>query len=418
MLSFSAYESDNRVMRYAESLVQRGDTVDVGALKTNSSQPDTETLGGVRVYRLQERSRKDQKTKGAYLLPILKFWLISSFWLARKHFQKPYDLIHVHNVPDFLVLAAWLPRVTGAKIILDIHDIVPEFYASKFHLDANSLGVKLLKQAERISASFAHHVIISNHLWRDKFVARSAPGRKCSVFVNHVDRKVFYRRERTRKDNKFVMLFPGGLQWHQGLDIAIRAFANVEKEAPHAEFLIYGDGNMREELIALSLSLGLGGKVRFPPGLPVREIAQVMANADLGVVPKRADSFGNEAYSTKIMEFMALGIPTIVSSTKIDRFYFDDTVVQFFESGNVEALAKAMLGFIRDRDLGRRISAAALDYVTRNDWDSYRANYLNLVDCLISENQPAMDLPADPLGQRPSGLVRATQPKVSDLQIK
>ena len=80
--------------------------------------------------------------------------------------------------------------------------------------------------------------------------------------------------------------------------------------------------------------------------------------------PRSADCFGNEAYSTKIMEFMSLGVPTVVSSTKIDRFYFDDSVVRFFESGNVDALSDAMLEIIRDRQLRRRMTANGLDYVT------------------------------------------------------
>ncbi len=64
------------------------------------------------------------------------------------------------------------------------------------------------------------------------------------------------------------------------------------------------------------------------------DIAGIIANADLGVVPKRADSFGNEAYSTKIMEFMSQGIPVVVSRTKIDSYYFDEETVRFFPSGD------------------------------------------------------------------------------------
>jgi len=68
-----------------------------------------------------------------------------------------------------------------------------------------------------------------------------------------------------------------------------------------------------------------------------------MASADIGVVPKRADSFGDQAFSTKIFEFMALGVPVIVSRTQIDSFYFDDSVVKFFDSKDEESLAEAML---------------------------------------------------------------------------
>ncbi len=131
-------------------------------------------------------------------MPLLKFWFSASLLLTRRHLRRRYDLIHVHNMPDFLVFAAWLPKLTGAKIILDIHDIMPEFYASKFKKGENAFGIKVLKRIERASARFADHVIISNHLWLKPFVSRSAPERKCSVFINHVNQTIFYRRPRAR----------------------------------------------------------------------------------------------------------------------------------------------------------------------------------------------------------------------------
>ena len=51
-----------------------------------------------------------------------------------------------------------------------------------------------------------------------------------------------------------------------------------------------------------------------------------MAEADFGIVPKRSEGFGNEAFSTKIFEFMALGIPVIAADTKIDKYYFNDSL--------------------------------------------------------------------------------------------
>lgn len=386
MVSYSAYESDNRVMRYAEALAARGDSVDIVAIKKDDRVPDTERIKGVRVHRLQSRSNKNQQRRGAYLFPILRFWLLSSWWLARKQFSGRYDFIHVHNVPDFLVFTTWAPKLLGTKVLLDIHDIVPEFYASKFKSESDRFDVKLLKQVERASARFADHVIISNHLWYEKYVSRSAPARKCSVFVNHVDSAVFFRHERTRADDKFILLFPGGLQWHQGLDIAIRAFARIAPQVPTAEFHIYGDGNMRGQLLELTSELKMQERVKFFSPLPVREIVKVMANADLGVVPKRADSFGNEAYSTKIMEFMAVGVPVVISKTRIDQYYFTEDVVRFFESGNVEALADAMLDLIRDQSKRKQLVLNAAGYVKRNSWETKRHEYLNLVDTLTARN--------------------------------
>src|SRR5262249_1614065 len=97
-----------------------------------------------------------------------------------------------------------------------------------------------------------------------------------------------------------------------------------------------------------------------------------------------ADSFGNEAYSTKIMEFMSLGVPVVISRTRIDQFYFDDSVVRFFESGNPEALAKAMLDLISDPDGCRAMVPRASMYAARNNWETRKKDYLALVDSLIT----------------------------------
>ena len=178
------------------------------------------------------------------------------------------------------------------------------------------------------------------------------------------------------------MLFPGGLQWHQGLDIAIRAFQKISARLPQAEFHIYGDGELKSDLVALAQELGLEHKVRFFNPLPLHQIVEVIANADLGVVPKRGDSFGNEAYSTKIMEFMSLGIPVVVSETKIDRYYFNDSVVRFFESGNTVALAKAVLEVLGNEKLRQEMVRCASEYVVHNSWDNRKNDYLQLVDSL------------------------------------
>lgn len=382
MLSHSFYLTDARVTRYARALAERGDHVDVLALRRSPDSAAQEKVANVNVFRIQARFGKTEQSPLSFLLPLLRFLCVSSLWIARRHARNRYDVLHIHNVPDFLVFAAAYPKLTGAKVILDIHDIVPEFYASKFGLREDTLRISVLRWMERASARFADRVIIANHLWLEKYANRTGSNGKCSVLINHVDTKIFRPRPRTRHDGKFIILFPGGLQWHQGLDIAIRAFGKIRTELPQAEFHIYGDGNVKNSLEALSHELGLDGHVRFFNPVPVHDIAEIMANADVGIVPKRADSFGNEAYSTKIMEFMSLGVPVVVSNTKIDRHYFDDSVVRFFQSGNTEALVEAVLEVLRNEESRRRMVANASQYATWNSWEIRKAEYLQLVDSL------------------------------------
>ena len=124
------------------------------------------------------------------------------------------------------------------------------------------------------------------------------------------------QRHKKGSDGKFIIIFPGSLNAHQGVDIAIRSFARINHLLPNAEFHIYGEGGDKSRLVQLARETGVAEQVLFMEPLPLREIAARVADADLGVVPKRADSFGNEAFSTKILEFMCAGIPAIVLSTK------------------------------------------------------------------------------------------------------
>jgi glycosyltransferase involved in cell wall biosynthesis len=382
MISHSVYEGDYRVMRYAETLAQRGDSVEIFALRRRPDIPKEEIVSGVKVYRIQDRFSKSIRTKTQYLATLLRFLLVSSWEVSRRHWRERYDIVHVHNIPDFLVFAALYPKLTGAKIILDVHDIVPELFAAIFKEPPHSIWVRALKSMERFSAWFANHIILSNHLWLEKYTSRAAPKDKCSVFINHVDTNIFHPRRREEGSGNPVIIFPGGLQWHQGLDIAIRAFRKLRSRILNAEFHIYGDGPMKQPLITLTKELGLGDSVRFLEPRGLKEIAELMAQADLGVVPKRADSFGNEAYSTKILEFMAVGIPVVASSTKIDRYYFNDSLVRFVPPGNADSLAEAMYDVLTNRELKLRLVSEGTEHAARNNWSSRKREYLDLIDLL------------------------------------
>src|SRR5205814_1689564 len=133
---YTFYESDNRVRRYAETLIKAGNEVDAIVLR-RQGQKAYEIIEGVQVHRIQERV-KNEKTPLTYLKRLVTFFLLSTWALTRRHLKARYDIIHVHSVPDFEVFSTLISRLMGAKIILDIHDIVPELYASKFQVDRKS----------------------------------------------------------------------------------------------------------------------------------------------------------------------------------------------------------------------------------------------------------------------------------------
>ena len=383
MLAYTFYETDGRVMRYAESLALQGAQVDAIVLR-REGQPREEIVKACACCACSGARRTN--AAGSATWP---GWACSSrarcSCSAREQLRRRYDIVHVHSVPDFEVFAALVPKLGGAKLILDIHDIVPEFYAAKFGVAEGSAVVRALKLAERWSTGFADHVIVANDIWLEKIATRAVRREKCSAFINFPDTTVFRTGLRTRAadDGEFVMHYPGTLNWHQGLDIAIRAFAIAQRSAPDLRFHIHGEGSAKPALRALVDELGLADRVHLHAPLPLRAIAGVMAQADLGVVPKRNDPFGGEAFSTKILEFMALGVPVMVARTRIDQHYFDDTLVSFFEPGDEHDLARAMLDAVRDRTRSAELAARALAFARTHSWGERQGLYLDIVRRLV-----------------------------------
>ena len=387
MIAYTFYEEDNRVRRYAEALANRGDHVDVIALldptsKNTRSLLKVENLNGVNVYRIQKR-KIDEKGKLSYLFRLTTFLFKSSFFLLHQYFKNKYQLIHIHSIPDFEVFAAMIPKFLGAKIILDIHDIVPEFYISKFNVEEKSSIFKLLVHMEKKSIAFSNHLIIANHIWEKKLLSRSVTSEKCSVFLNYPDQNIFFPREKSRKNDKVILIYPGTLNWHQGIDIAIRALALVIEINKNVEFHIYGEGSEKNNILKLATELSVKDHLLMKPSLPLEDIAEAISNADIGIVPKRKDSFGNEAFSTKIFEFMSLGIPVIASDTKIDKFYFDDSMILFYESGNAKDLAEKIITLINNNQLRNSLILNGFKNIESNKWERHKIRYFELVDRLI-----------------------------------
>jgi glycosyltransferase involved in cell wall biosynthesis len=380
MLGYTFYELDSRVRQYARALVERGDEVDFIGLR-KESQAVEEIVQGVRIFRIQGREY-NEKGRISYLFKLLRFLASSSLLLSRKHFRKRYDLIHIHSVPDFLVFAAWLPRLTGAKVVLDIHDVVPEFYATKFNAPPGSRMFQSLLLLEKLCAAFANHVIIANDVWRDKLMSRALRGSKCTTILNSPPRVAPEAGNRRRTNSKFTILYPGSLNHHQGVDVAVQAFALIKNSIPEAEFHIYGEGAEFENIGRLIRELGLEKDVFLQPYVAHEEILRIMGNADLGVDPKRTDGFANEAFGGKIFEFMALGVPVVASSTRTNKHYFTESVVRFCRGGDTQDLAQSILALHKNREATDRMVQNATAFVRRYQWDAQKSIYLDLVDSL------------------------------------
>lgn len=387
-IAYAFYESDYRVRRYAEAVTTPGSRADAIALRA-PGKAKTEVINGVVLHRIQERNFDDQGGPLDYLLKMGTFFLKSSAILLVNHLRYRYKIINIHNVPDFFVFTALVPRLLGVKVVFDIHDIMPEFFCERFHKPLDSAPAKILRVIEKLAVHFSSFVITGNDLWREKIASRDHIQReKCIGMVNYPHLELFRDIEYRIRDNSYKIIYPGHLSHHHGIDIAVKAMPLVIKEIPAATLEIYAASwipQYRTQLEQLIKELSLERSVTIHPPLDIRELVNVYKAVDVGIVPKRGGLFASEAFSSKILDFMASGIPIVASRTTIDEFYFNDSQITFFEPDDHKDLARKIVGLFNDP--ARRLSQSKIgkEYADLNNWDVKKKVYLDIVYSLVKD---------------------------------
>ncbi|HEX9047677.1 MAG TPA: glycosyltransferase, partial [Verrucomicrobiae bacterium] len=157
---YSYYATDPRPRRESEALQQAGMDVDVICLRQDNREPALEVLNGVRIYRVPLKRRRAGRL--TYALQYFSFLVTAFLLLSWWRLSRRYHLVHVHNMPDVLVFSALLPKLLGARVILDLHDPMPELLETIFRLEPDSMSVRMLKFMEKRSVAFADHVLTVN----------------------------------------------------------------------------------------------------------------------------------------------------------------------------------------------------------------------------------------------------------------
>ena len=387
MLVQNHYEFDIRVRRKAEALVAAGYTVDVLALHSSNGRK-TYTSNGVNVRTVS--LGKQRGSIARYVFEYVGFFLWAFFRVSLQMRRSRYAVIDVNTLPDFLIFAAVFAKLKGAKLVLDMHEITPEFYISKYGVAGKSWVVRLLKLLEKLSFDFADHVITINEPIRSLLVDRGLPPSKSTVVMNVADEQLFASRasspapfhtERTDAE-RFVMMYHGTLTSLYGLESAIEVFSMVHKEMPGAEFWILGVGPEKSSLESLVQQLKLSSKIRLIGAVLPTEVSAWVDKCDIGVLPMRRDVFLEFAFSNKLSEYIIMGKPVVVSGLRAIRHYFSEDALAYFDPDNPADLARQMVRLYRDRGLRARLAARAKEEYAPIRWDVMKRRYLGMMEKL------------------------------------
>jgi glycosyltransferase involved in cell wall biosynthesis len=379
--------AETRVQRQAEALVEQGYEVDVICIKGKKDAKE-ERVRGVQVYRLPIPRNYDAIPgfMGRFTA-YFHFLLGAMFKLMGLYGQKRYGVVQVHNLPDFLVFCAWWPKLRGAKVILDIHDVMPEFFAERTGRGLDSGPVKRIIWQEQVSCRFADHVITVTEPWRQALIERGVPAEKTSVVMNVPDTDMFHREVQplstAPKNGQFRLIYHGVQAPRHGLDTILRAVERLQSELPNLHVMLHGNGDAHDDLIRLAQQLNLTDRVKFTTHfMPIEELPSFIAQADVGVVPYHDNIFSGGILPTKILEYIALGLPVIAALTPAITAYFDDKMIELFEPGNVDELSEHIAALYHDTARREKLVEESDRFNRRYNWATHSQDYVALINHL------------------------------------
>jgi uncharacterized protein len=408
VILFADYASDARPRNEAETLVRSGMEVDVISLREDSGSSFREKIDGVNLFQIPLRRRRSHKI--VYILQYTWFFAASFLLLSTLALRRRYRLVHVHNMPDFLVFSALLPRLRGAKIVLDLHDPMPELFRSVYGLSEDHWMQPWLKRMERHSIAFADLVLTPNKAFKDLFVSRSCPPEKIHIVMNSPNQTMFnpeayVLRPQMPRSKSFTLMYHGLLVERHGLDVAVYAMAKVVQRMPDIKLYIYGSPmDYMDGVMKLVRDLGLQDVVQYRGSKSLREIAEALTTIDLGLVPNRLSSFTQINLPTRIFECLAMNKPVLVPRTQGIADYFTDENMLFFDPENIDDLARKIEWAAQNQAPLRQLLERGREVYKKHCWDAEAEQFEELVQNLLEKKITAPSSPPRDQPRRMDGV--------------
>jgi len=379
----NGYPRDFRVRREAQALRDAGHQVSV-ICPREGREPWQEVHEGVYVQRYPAPPGGRGFLGYAFEFGFATVaMLVLSLWLLAR---RGVDVVHAANPPDTLCLVGAVFRLLGKRFVFDQHDLAPELYLSRFARRGPNAVVAVLRLLERCSYAVANVVIATNDSYRrraieigrvdaDKvFVVRNGP--PLSYGPLEPDPALVERA-------RFIVGYVGTIGPQDGLDVWMRALRHLVFDLGRREVLavVIGDGDALADVRSLAARLELEPFVHFTGRLSEDAARKVLSAAHVCVQPDPSSPLNDHSTMNKLMEYMALGKPTVAFDLPETRFSAQEAA-HYVVPNDEEAFARAVAALLdapRERErmgrLGMRrvIEALAWEHSVRHLLDAYAA---------------------------------------------
>jgi glycosyltransferase involved in cell wall biosynthesis len=352
----NAYPFDVRVRREALALRDAGYEVTVISPR-GKGQALTDIVDGVRVYRFPAPPGGDGLLGYAFEFAYATTaMLLLTAWVV---LRRGVDAIHAANPPDTLFVIGALFKVFGIRFVFDHHDLAPETYLARFGKNEGGMVVRALRWLERATFAVADVVVCTNESY--KTLAKSRGGkREDQLFVVRngpsADFKALPPDAALASRAKHLVGYIGTMGPQDGVDYWLRSIHHLVHTLGRKDFLaiLIGSGDAAPALHVLAKELAIEPYVWFTGRIPDHEARTYLSTVHVCVHPDPLNPLNDVSTMNKMMEYMAMGKPTVSYDLKEARVSAADAALYCRPNDELEFAEK--VGWLLDHpDVGQRM---------------------------------------------------------------
>ncbi len=367
-----------RILRIAEALAARGHEVHVATYHLGSGPVEH----GVRIHRIADVPSYTRLAPGPTYRKVIVVDRALRKLLRKLLRECKFDVIHAHHYEGILVSAGSRPD-RHVPLVYDAHTLLMS------ELPYYPLGLPgpvkrgVGRLLDRWLPSLADHTVSVTETIREKLIrdAGIEPGVVSvvanGVEVDHFDPARFPPRA---APGGRTLIFTGNLAEYQGIDLLLRAFAQVTPKVEDVRLRIATESPF-QPYDALARELGVRDRIDVVASPPFKELPRTLIDADIAMNP-RVDCDG---VPVKLLNYMAAGRPVVSFDSSAPGVVHGSTG-WLAPGSDIAAFAEGIVTLLNDPALAERLGQAARDYVVKNcSWDLAAERCETLYRRLIAE---------------------------------
>lgn len=383
VVAHSYFPQDTRIRKEVDTLIDHEFSVRIICLK-GEGQKFYEKLPGLKIIRLPIR-----RHRGSGLIVyafeylaffVLSFLTVSFLWI----FSTPYPIIQVHTLPDILVFTGIIPKVFGAKLILDMHESSPEFFKER---SSNKVFYFIIKFLEKISCKFSDHIITVHYPLKRLLVRNGVPPEKVTIVMNttsiEISKTYFYPKE----DKKLSLVYHGLISDLYDLKTVLKALSLLKNWGVTGIRLnIIGDGPKLSELKSISRKLKIYDMVNFHGYVSNQLLSRILSKCDICTIPLRNTEYMRLALPTKLFECIKYNLPVLITKMETIQYYFPEGLV-FVKPEDPVDLAYKIKAILDNPDRFKDLTIQAKNISVNYNWNLMQQRYIRLIRKLLKKGK-------------------------------